>query len=152
MGHASGWRGVLETITTIAVLVFCLVATWKLLRQRVDPGAGPLAVPSRPVESGEAAVPIPSLPVSLEGAAIKGNASAPIALIEFSDFQCPYCAAFARETLPQLEAMYVGSGKVLVAFRHLPLPTIHPFSRAAAEAAVCNRQSREGEQRYRLRR
>jgi protein-disulfide isomerase len=60
-----------------------------------------------------------------------------VAVIKFSDFECPYCATVARDTLPQLEQAYVSAGNVLMAFRHLPIATIHPFATAAAEAAVC---------------
>jgi protein-disulfide isomerase len=54
----------------------------------------------------------------------------------YSDFQCPYCAKFARETLPGIEERYVRTGKVLVAFRQFPLPN-HQHAHKAAEAAVC---------------
>lgn len=74
--------------------------------------------------------------MSLDGAATKGDRKAKVALIEYSDFQCPFCGRFARETLPQLDEKYVRPGKVLVAFRHLPLP-IHALAQRAAEAAEC---------------
>lgn len=78
----------------------------------------------------------PTQPLSLESAAIQGSRTAKVAVIEFSDFQCPYCGKFARETLPDLEAKYVKSGQVLFAFQPLPLP-MHPFAEKAAEAAEC---------------
>jgi protein-disulfide isomerase len=80
--------------------------------------------------------------LSLEGAALEGNRSARIALIEYSDFQCPFCGNFARETLPSFRERYVKSGKVLLAFRHLPLAEMHPLATRAAETAVC--AEREG--------
>jgi protein-disulfide isomerase len=65
-----------------------------------------------------------------------------VALIEFSDFQCPYCGKFAREILPELEKQYVSGGQVVMAFRQLPLPN-HQFAQKAAEAAECaGRQDR----------
>jgi protein-disulfide isomerase len=75
--------------------------------------------------------------VSLAGAAVEGNTRAPIAIIEYSDFQCPYCATFARETLPKLREKYVSPGKVLMAFRHFPLSGIHQLAERAAETAEC---------------
>jgi protein-disulfide isomerase len=63
-----------------------------------------------------------------------------VAIIEYSDFQCPFCGAFARDTLPEIEQRYVKSGKVLLAFRNLPLASLHPFATKAAEAAECARR------------
>ena len=65
-----------------------------------------------------------------------GNRSAKVGLVVYSDFQCPFCGKFARETLPILDEQYVRPGKVLVAFRQFPLPK-HPFAVKAAEAADC---------------
>jgi protein-disulfide isomerase len=58
-------------------------------------------------------------------------------MIEFSDFQCPYCAVFARSTLPVLERDFIQTGRVLFAFRNLPLRSIHPLAQGAAEGAAC---------------
>jgi protein-disulfide isomerase len=74
--------------------------------------------------------------VSLEGAAILGDRSARVVLIQYSDFECPFCARFARDTLPGLKAAYVRTGQLLVAFRHMPLPN-HPFAHKAGEGAEC---------------
>jgi protein-disulfide isomerase len=63
-------------------------------------------------------------------------------LIIYSDFQCPYCGKFARETLPALRERYVRTGKVRLAFRQFPL-AIHASAERAAEAAECaGRQQR----------
>lgn len=80
---------------------------------------------------------IPSAPVSIDGAPIIGSRSARLAIIEFADFQCPYCATFVRDTLPELDKRYIKAGNVFMAFRHLPLESIHPLARKAAEAAEC---------------
>lgn len=85
--------------------------------------------------------PLPSDPIPLTGAQTDGSPAAKVALVVYSDFQCPYCGKFARETLPAIQRQYVRPGKVLLAFRQFPLP-IHPFAEQAAEAAVC--ASRQG--------
>jgi len=87
------------------------------------PGPPPLAAPKEAV--------------SINSARTKGNAAANVALIEFSDFQCPFCARFSQETRPELERLYVETGKVIWAFRHLPLDAIHPEASTAAVAAEC---------------
>lgn len=65
-----------------------------------------------------------------------GSNDAPITIIEFSDFQCPYCKRFYDETLEQLISEYVDTGKVRLAYRHMPL-AIHPNAQDAAEASMC---------------
>jgi protein-disulfide isomerase len=85
----------------------------------------------------EPAPPLPTDAVTLDGAQVEGSRNARVAMIEFSDFQCPYCGGFARDTLGSLEQTYVRSGKVLLAFKHLPLERLHPFALKAAEGAEC---------------
>ncbi|MFQ5847230.1 MAG: DsbA family protein [Candidatus Methylomirabilales bacterium] len=66
-----------------------------------------------------------------------GKKDAPITMIEFSDYQCPFCGRFFRDTLPALKAEYINTGKVRYVFRDFPLDRIHPHARKAAEAAHC---------------
>jgi protein-disulfide isomerase len=84
--------------------------------------------------------PVPTAPISISGAAKKGSKDAQIAIVEFSDFQCPYCGRFFKETLPEVQKTYVATGKAVIAFRHLPLSNIHPFALKAAQAAECANQ------------
>ena len=67
----------------------------------------------------------------------KGASTAPVTVYEMSDFQCPYCRAFATETFPQLERDYVKPGKVRWIFINFPLTTIHANASAAAQLALC---------------
>lgn len=84
-----------------------------------------------------AAVSIPKAPISLAVDITRGNTTARVAILEFSDFQCPSCGQFARTVLPSLEAAYVDTGAVLIAFRNMPMSRIHPFAAGAAAAATC---------------
>lgn len=65
-----------------------------------------------------------------------GRAEAPVVIVEFSDFQCPYCARFAQQTFPQLKREYIDTGKVRLVFRDFPL-SFHQNAALAAEAAQC---------------
>lgn len=65
-----------------------------------------------------------------------GRADAPVAIIEYSDLQCPYCARFAMQTFPRIKRDYVDTGKVRYVARDLPLP-FHAFAVAAAVAVRC---------------
>ena len=72
--------------------------------------------------------------VEIGGAPTKGKAGSPITLIEYSDFQCPFCAR-AEPTVQQVLSEY--GDKVLFAYKHFPLTQIHPHAQAAAEASEC---------------
>jgi protein-disulfide isomerase len=61
-----------------------------------------------------------------------GPADAPVTLVEYGDYQCPYCAA-ARPVLEDLVER--AEGKARLVFRHYPLDSVHPLARRAAEAA-----------------
>lgn len=90
-----------------------------------------------------APVKVEGMTTSLAGIPTKGSPSAKVVVIEFSDFQCPFCARFATGVQPELLARYVEAGTVAWAFRHLPLPEIHPQAVHAAEVAECaGRQGR----------
>ena len=83
---------------------------------------------------------VPVAPVSIAGAPTKGNADAALVVIEYADFECPYCGDFARRTLPVLSQQYIATGRVRLAFKHLPLTEIHPRAMMAAIAAECGGQ------------
>lgn len=72
--------------------------------------------------------------------AMKGSPDAQLTLIEFSDFECPFCARYANETHAQLDREYVQTGKVRYVFRHFPLEQIHSHALKAGVAGECARQ------------
>ena len=63
-----------------------------------------------------------------------GNRSAAVTVTEFSDFQCPYCANFHKQTFGQIKGEYIDTEKTKFIYKHFPLP-LHSNSRKAAEAA-----------------
>ena len=83
---------------------------------------------------------IPSVVQSISDAAVNGSDDAAVVLIEYADFQCPYCGQFARQVLPEIHKRYVATGKLRLVFRHMPLREIHPQAVMAAESAECARQ------------
>jgi protein-disulfide isomerase len=85
-------------------------------------------------------LPVPEAPIPLQGAILRGNPQALIAVVAFFDFECSYCAKFARETWPPLLAKYVGPGIVLWAVRHFPIEAIHRDAVLAAAAGECARR------------
>jgi protein-disulfide isomerase len=101
---------------------------------------GRKAAPAGPLRVSPPAPAIPSLLQSIADAATKGSPDAAVVLIEYADFQCPYCGQFARQILPEIEKRYVSTGKLRVVFKHMPLQEIHPQAVMAAETAECARQ------------
>ena len=66
-----------------------------------------------------------------------GSPSAPVTVVEFSDFQCPFCRQLFRDTLPQLKDEYIKTGKVRFVYRDFPLVAIHEMAETYAQAAEC---------------
>lgn len=75
----------------------------------------------------------PRLSVETGESPIEGPATAPVTIVEFSDFECPYCAQLAQ-TLKRIRVKY--SGRIRFAYRHMPLP-MHPNAQKAAEVLTC---------------
>jgi protein-disulfide isomerase len=126
------WQSVAETLALVLIAVTISVQAVVSRRVVAQPASAPASTPRpRPVDP-----PLPTEPVSLQGATLQGHKGAKVALIVYSDFQCPFCGKFERETLPALETRYVKSGQVLLAYRQFPLG-FHPFAQKAAEAAEC---------------
>lgn len=67
-----------------------------------------------------------------------GDVDAPVVMVEFADYRCPFCAVFARETMPQLIKDYVEAGKLRYEWRDLPI-----FGQASVDAAVAARAAGE---------
>jgi protein-disulfide isomerase len=139
------WRVALDAASSLSLVVLCAIVSWSVLRGApivISPlgSQGPMR---RAPDSKARDAALPSQPLRLDGANTRGSRLAPVAIVEYSDFLCPYCSAFARDTFPRLDKEYLSTGKALLVFRHLPLEGLHPLARAAAEAADCaGRQSK----------
>jgi protein-disulfide isomerase len=96
------------------------------------------ATPTGPSTQGSPSgqpTPVPLVQASADDDPSWGPADAPVTIIEFSDYQCPYCVRFWSETLPQIREEY--EGKVRFVYRDFPLTSIHEWAQKAAEAAEC---------------
>jgi protein-disulfide isomerase len=76
-------------------------------------------------------------PVDIAGAPAKGSSSAPVTLVEISDYHCPFCRRHVQQTQPQIYAEYVDTGKVRHVFLHYPIDQLHPEAYKSHEAASC---------------
>lgn len=76
--------------------------------------------------------------VSIDGDKCLGSQDAPVTIIEFSDYQCPYCQRFWAQTMPQLKKAYIDTGKVKFVYRDFPISSLgHAYTQKAAEATGC---------------
>lgn len=72
-----------------------------------------------------------------------GPDNAKVTIVEFSDFQCPYCEKLATDAYPQIYDTYIKTNKIKFAYRHYPLTSIHPNSQKAAEASECANEQKK---------
>ena len=75
--------------------------------------------------------------LDLGGNPTKGSAGAALTLVEFTDYQCPFCSRYVRDTWPQLDKEYIQTGKIRYVVLDMPLESIHKQAFKAAEAAAC---------------
>lgn len=94
------------------------------------------AVPEQTQPTQPAVAPTPAS-FTADYAFAMGDENAPVTIVEFTDYQCPYCAQYSLQTLPQLKAEMVESGRVRYVLKDLPLDSIHPLARVGAVAARC---------------
>lgn len=114
------------------ILTLALVLFPAYLHAQWLPGQSP-----QELNGKKKAVPGVVYPVSPGDAPAKGPADAPVVVIEFSDFQCPYCQK-TSETMKQLAEKF--PDKIRLVFKNHPLPNIHKHAQLAAEAAVAAKE------------
>ncbi len=140
-------RAQLLTILVAIILVLTLVntyGTFSMQRKFNDIGGQVTALTQKADENSMAAEnQAPGQPqkpsrisVSADDDPSKGSKNAPVTIVEFSDFQCPYCGKFYSQTLPSIEEQYIKTGKVKLVFRDFPLG-FHQYAQKASEASEC---------------
>lgn len=94
------------------------------------------ALEGRLNRDGKIAVYLPPFRLEFDntGAPASGPRDAPVTLVEFADFQCPYCARFSAD-LKLIQQQF--GNKLLIVYRHFPITSIHPNAFKAAEASLC---------------
>ncbi len=92
--------------------------------------------------SDDGSVPTPgeAIDVSEDDDPVQGSSDAPVTIVEFSDYECPFCGRFYTETYGQLKKDYIDTGKVRLVFRDFPL-SFHPMANPSAQAAECVRDA-----------
>lgn len=89
----------------------------------------------RPVNEAKPGPPS-FLSINVHGEPFRGEPKARVAILEYSDFDCGFCAEFATNIFPKIDANYIKTGKVRFFFRDMPSPE-HPFALFKAKVARC---------------
>jgi len=95
-------------------------------------------VPTNPTAGGGGVGTRGSAP-EIGDAPVLGRADAPVTMVEYSDYECPFCSRFFNDTLAQIKKDYVDTGKVKFVYKDFPL-AFHPEAQQSAEAARCVRE------------
>ena len=124
-----------STLKLFAVLVVGLVIGFAMGNAGTGPDSGNAAAPQQqqaaPQDAGSGKVS-----VSADDDPVLGNKDAPVTVIEFSDFECPFCGRAFTDAVTGMKKDYVETGKVKFVYRDFPL-SFHPQATPAAEAAEC---------------
>ncbi|MFH1063628.1 MAG: DsbA family protein [Candidatus Woesearchaeota archaeon] len=131
------WKGI---STFMAVLLLVSIYTGGFgTRDGVAPAAEKAAAPAAPAAQPSAPAADKQdvdMTVLMDDDSVKGNENAPVTIVEWSDFECPFCVRFYSQAYAQIKSEYIDTGKVKIVFRDFPLG-FHAQAQKAAEAAEC---------------
>lgn len=123
-----------STFVLFAVVIIGGIFMFTGNNPSVASGSGsPTQVPTNPTQQPG------KVSASVDDDPFIGSEDAPVTIIEFSDYQCPFCRKFWVETLPLIKEQYIETGKVKFVYRDFPLVSLHPMAIPSAEAAECVR-------------
>ncbi|OGZ34254.1 MAG: hypothetical protein A2174_03590 [Candidatus Portnoybacteria bacterium RBG_13_41_18] len=134
------YKKILIGLVVVALLLTVANLYWTFsINKKVDSVPSPAAIGSDLNNENDNAQEPKIVQVSIDDDPAEGSKDAPVTIIEFSDFQCPYCSKFVTGSgaaMPQIYEKYIKTGKVKLVFRDYPLP-FHENAQKAAEAAQC---------------
>lgn len=140
---ASG-KGLITAIVVAAVVIGGSLVFLGMQMSGSSDGAADVAdAPTAPPPALEITASVDEL---IDDDAMLGDADAPLTLIEFSDYECPFCKRHATQTMPDIKKNYIDTGKLKLVFRDYPLG-FHSNAVPAALAAECARDQK-GDEAY----
>jgi len=119
------WK--VSTFVLLAIVIILLLLPGKGSNEQKN------IEPKKAGTTGNAALDMKTLS---DDDAFIGSKDAPVTIVEWSDFECPFCNRFFKNTLPQIKEQYIKTGKVKLVYRDFPL-SFHENAQKAAEAAEC---------------
>jgi protein-disulfide isomerase len=135
VGSHTAWAGSSEDINSLKSEIEALKQGQKSMQKDLrDIKAALKSLVSR---KGRAQQPFKPADITIDGSPVMGKADAPVTMVEFTDYQCPFCRRYSNGTFPQIIKDYVKTGKVRYVVRQFPLKAIHPKAVKASEASLC---------------
>jgi protein-disulfide isomerase len=141
------------SLIVLAVIIFVMggLLGWVIGRQSALQGDDSVIIEANQLPTAAApriepettvnnvAEPIRPTPANISPETIKtlGDPSAPVTIVEFSDYQCPFCLRYSQETFPQLKSEFIDTGRVFYVFKDFPIASLHPLAYRLHEAALC---------------
>ena len=119
-----GWTGWVHLAVSVGLLA---AAAYLVFTGTTGPPEPPVVQPPEAIQD-------------ISDGPVLGERNAPVAVIVYSDFECPVCRRFAQNTVPILHEQFIRPGLALLQFRHYPLQQIHRQARNAAQIAACAHQ------------
>ena len=116
-----------KEVETLKKVQKAIISELRILHDQIGGGAGNQSPAPQAVD----------LSIEIANTPHMGASDAQVAVVEFSDFECPYCGRHFESTLPRIADEYVKTGKVLYVIRSFPIAQLHPHALKAAEAGQC---------------
>lgn len=116
-----------KDVETLKKIQKAIITELRVLHDQINGGA----------ENQSPAPQTVDLSINIGNVPHRGSSDAQVAVVEFSDFECPYCGRHFESTFPRIIDQYVKTGKVLYVIRDFPIAQLHPHALEAAEAGRC---------------
>ena len=129
------WKS-LTAILAILLIISMFTGGFGIGSNSQPAQAEQVAQVAQPREEVKPSAPSADISSLIDDDAVEGDANAPVTIIEWSDYECPFCARFYSQTLGQIRSNYIETGKVKLVYRDFPL-SFHANAQKAAEAAEC---------------
>ena len=109
------------------------------IRALLQQAMGPRPASEIPGAANVPGAPLPPQPppIKIAGRPVRGSAQAKLVMIEFGDYECPFCGQYATAVYPTIDRDYIRTNKIRYVFKSFPVEQIHPRAFKAHEAAAC---------------
>jgi len=134
------WITIVVLIATIGAAASCASRSdVEALKKEVEALKATQAQMAKRLGGAPAAPQPKPLPASIDlrGGPFKGSTTSPVVLVEYSDYECPFCIRHFTQVMPEVEAAYIRTNKIRYTFRDFPIDQLHPESIRAHVASHC---------------
>ena len=122
-----------DTLWKLSTVILAIVVIWMVVSDDSGSQKEVNNIPNNNADAPSAAA-LADMDELMDDDAFKGDADAPVTIVEWSDYECPFCARFYDQTLGQIQTEYIDKGLVKLVYRDFPLG-FHANAQKAAEAA-----------------